>query len=34
LVLVACSDEISNDLLEDYDKFLGFFEDKKTSKVN
>ena len=27
--LVAYPDEISNDLLSDFDKFLGFFENKK-----
>ena len=31
--LVAYPDEISNNLLSDFDKFLGFFEDKKTSKL-
>jgi hypothetical protein len=32
LVLVAFPDDISNNLLEDFDKFLLFFEYKKTSK--
>ena len=31
-LLVDYLDEISNNLIVDFDKFLGFFEDKKTSK--
>jgi hypothetical protein len=34
LDFVAFSEEISNNLLKDYEKFFDFFENKKTAKSN